>query len=85
MRDTERDTETQAEGEARSMQGAPYGTWGSRPEPKADAQLLSHPRRPKKSHLKEVGMDVESQLSIPSTMLISLCLFDNNVLGSIFA
>ena len=48
MRDTEREreAETQAEGEAGSMQGAQRGTrsWipGSRPEPKADAQLLSH-------------------------------------------
>ena len=50
MRDTEREAETQAEGEAGSMQGARYGTrfqiLGSRPEPKADAQTLSHPGVP---------------------------------------
>ena len=47
MRDTEREAETEAEGEADSMQGAYEGlhprTLGSRPEPKADAQPLSHP------------------------------------------
>ena len=48
MRDTrEREAETQAEGEAGSPQGAQCGTRsqtpGSRPEPKADAQPLSHP------------------------------------------
>ena len=37
MRDTQREAETLAEGEARS------GTPGSRPEPKADTQPLSHP------------------------------------------
>ena len=37
MRDTQREADTQAEGEAGS--GAP----GSRPEPKADAQPLCHP------------------------------------------
>ena len=44
MRDIEREAETQAEGEAVSMQGAGCGTrsWilGSCPEPKADAQPL---------------------------------------------
>ena len=47
MRDTQREAETQAEGEAGSMQGPEAAldprTPGSRPEPKADAQLLSHP------------------------------------------
>ena len=42
--------QTQAEGEAGSSQGARYGTrsWipGSRPEPKAGAQPLSHPGVP---------------------------------------
>ena len=41
-----REAETQAEGQAGSLQGAPCGTRsqspGSRPELKADAQLLSH-------------------------------------------
>ena len=50
MRDTEREAETQAEGEAGSLQGAQCGTrsqdLGSRPEPKADAQPLSHPGAP---------------------------------------
>ena len=42
-----RDTQREAEGEAGSLQGADAGfdpsTLGSRPEPKADAQPLSHP------------------------------------------
>ena len=52
MRDTERGqgAETQAEGEAGSMQEARYRTrsqgLGSRPELKAAAQLLSHPGIP---------------------------------------
>ena len=48
MRDIE--AETQAEGEAGSLQGARCGTgsWimGSRPEPKGGAQPLSHPGVP---------------------------------------
>ena len=39
----EKEAETQAEGEAGSMQGLDPRTPGSRPEPKADAQRLSHP------------------------------------------
>ena len=50
MRDMEREAETQAEGEAGSMQGADAGldprTPGSRPEPKAGAQPLSPPGAP---------------------------------------
>ena len=42
MRDTHREAETQAEGEAGSVQGLDPRTLGSRPEPKADTQLLSH-------------------------------------------
>ena len=46
----EREAETQAEGEAGSMQealcGTDPGTPGSRPEPKTDAQPLSHPGIP---------------------------------------
>ena len=49
MRD--REAETQAEGEAGPMQGTDAGldprTPGIRPEPKADAQPLSHPGAPK--------------------------------------
>ena len=49
-RDNEIETETQAEGEAGSMQGARRGTRsripGSRPEPKADTQPLNHPSIP---------------------------------------
>ena len=40
MRDTEREAETQAKGEAGSIWDP--RTPGSRPEPKADAQPLSH-------------------------------------------
>ena len=52
MRDTVREAETQAEGEAGSSQGARCGarSWtpGSQPELKADAQLLSHAGVPPK-------------------------------------
>ena len=41
MKDTE--AETQAEGEAGSLWGTSCRTRGSGPEPKADAQPLSHP------------------------------------------
>ena len=51
MRDTEREAETQAEGEAGSMQELDVGldprTPGSLPGPKADTQPLSHPGVPK--------------------------------------
>ena len=47
MRDWQREVETEAEEEAGSLQGALRGTRfqipGSHPEPKADAELLSHP------------------------------------------
>ena len=46
---THREAETQAEGEAGSTQpdaGFNPRTLGSRPEPKADAQPLSHPGAP---------------------------------------
>ena len=47
MRDPEREAETQAEGEAGSLRGAQCGgTLGSRPDPEADAQPLSHPGVP---------------------------------------
>ena len=50
MRHREREAETQAEGEAGSMQEAGRGTrsldLGSHLEPKADTQLLSHPGVP---------------------------------------
>ena len=51
MRDTQREAETQAEGEVGFPQGAQCGTpspnLGPHPEPKADAQPLSHPGIPK--------------------------------------
>ena len=51
IHERQREAETQAEGEAGSMQGARCGTrsWipGSHPEPKADTQPLSHPGIPK--------------------------------------
>ena len=46
MTDTQREAETQAEGEAGSDGGIDPRTPGSRPEPKADAQPLSHPGIP---------------------------------------
>ena len=52
MRDTHRGADTQAEGEAGSrgkpVVGLDPGSPGSRPKPKADAQLLSHPGVPGK-------------------------------------
>ena len=47
-RDTEREAETQAEGEAGPLPGAQCGDWilglqDHAPGPKADAQPLSHP------------------------------------------
>ena len=56
MRDTQREAERQAEGEAGSLQGALRGAGSqdprSRPEPKADAQPLSHPGVPKLIYFK---------------------------------
>ena len=50
MRDTEREAETQAEGEAGSMQGARHGTQSQvsriRPWTEGSAKLLSHPGCP---------------------------------------
>ena len=50
MRDTEREAETQADGEAGSMRepdvGLDPGTPGSHPGPKAGAKPLSHPGTP---------------------------------------
>ena len=50
MRDTKREAETQAEGEAGPRREADAGfnprTLGSPPEPKADTQPLSHPGIP---------------------------------------
>ena len=59
MRDTQRkrEAEIQAKGEAGSPQGARCGTRsqipGSCPEPKADAQLLSHSGIPRFTYLFE--------------------------------
>ena len=49
MRDTQREAETQAEGEAGSLRGAQCGTqsWGPG-DHDPDAQLLSHPGAPKR-------------------------------------
>ena len=53
MKDTQREAETQAEGEAGSSQGVRM--WdsilgpGSCPEPKADTQPLSHPGIPRQA------------------------------------
>ena len=55
MRYTEREAETQAEGEAGSLQephvGLNSGTPGSPPEPKADAQPLSRAGIPEQLRL----------------------------------
>ena len=54
MRDTEREAETQAEGEVGSPRepdaGLDPGSPGSHPGPKAGAKPLSHPGCPKKNH-----------------------------------
>ena len=55
MRDTQREAETQAEGEADSLCRVNPGTPGSRPEPEADAQPLSPPGTRKQSLLKVCG------------------------------
>ena len=54
MRDTEKEAETQAEGEADSPQGAWCGTRSQGPgiEPKAKAQSLSNPGVPTVESLK---------------------------------
>ena len=53
----QREPETQADGEAGSLQGAQCGIQsqdpGSRPEPKVDAQLLSHPGAQVYSNFKD--------------------------------
>ena len=57
MRDTQKEVETQEEGEAGSPQGAQNGTrsWTLRihPQPKADAQWLSHPGIPLTPYFKK--------------------------------
>ena len=59
-----REAETQVEGEAGSIQGAPHAeldprTLGSRLESKADAQLLSHSGVPPMKYvLKEVTIQL---------------------------
>ena len=59
MRDTQREAETR---EAGSMQGAQYGTRSrDRPEPKADAQPLSHPGIPKQNMFISAQHVVNSQ------------------------
>ena len=58
MRDTEREAETQTEGEAGSLQGARCGTrsqdLGSHPGLTADAQPLSHPGIPEMETFKRL-------------------------------
>ena len=60
MRDTEREAETQAEGEAGSMQGAQHGTrsWVSRITPQAEgsAKPLSHQGCPRDFFNREIVM-----------------------------
>ena len=50
MRDTQREAKTQAQGETDSLQKPDVGlnpqTLASQPEPKVDAQPLSHPGTP---------------------------------------
>ena len=66
MRDTEREAETQAEGEGGSSQGARHRTpsqiLGSRPEPKAGTQPLSHPGIPVFLYYKSQYHREESKL-----------------------
>ena len=60
MRDTQREAETQAEGEAGSCKGPDVGlnpgNPGSGPDPKADAQPLGPPGVPKNRILENVSM-----------------------------
>ena len=57
MRDTEREAETQAEGEVSSMQGAQHGTRSQvsriRPWAEGGAKPLSHPGCPKSTFLND--------------------------------
>ena len=71
MRDTKREAETQAEGEAGSMHQEPDvgfdpGSPGSRPGPKAGAKPLRHPGIPRSP--KEMLLRIDSvtgKLGIP--------------------
>ena len=78
MRGTRREAETQAEGEAGSLQGARRGTRsrdpGSHPEPKADAQPLSHPGAPGRYLLEDKSFDHQVKVGDHS---ICLCYFKN--------
>ena len=71
MRDTEREAETQAEGEAGPPQGAQCGTRsrdpGSHLGPKAGAKPLSHPGIP----LIDFSSKVQTTLFIISELLLS--------------
>ena len=77
MRDREREAETQAEGEAGSTQ---EGTPGSRPEPQADAQPLSHPGAPLPHFIDE---ETKTQSKIPVHTTNKQQSRDSN-LGSLF-
>ena len=67
MRDTQREAETEAEGEAGPMQEARVGldprTLGSCPGPKAGAKPLSHPGIPK-DLLNSMPLCVSSHMNI---------------------
>ena len=69
MRDTEKEAETQAEGEAGSMQEAHVGlnprTPGSRPGRKGGAQPLSHPGVPVQGFYQGSATEAWSILSPP--------------------
>ena len=71
MRDTQREAET--EGEAGSPQGARCGTRsrfpGSRPELKADAQLLSHPGIPTNFYHTDT-IDVNNPKSVENSKMV---------------
>ena len=76
-----KEAETQAEGEAGSMQGARHGTWSrvSKITPRAEgsAKLLSHPGCP------NYGILIASKLGVNFQSFISYLFFNNSVLVGI--
>ena len=74
-RQKEREAETWAEGEVGSLQGAQCETrsWGlvSHPEPKADAQPLSHPGVPPVSSLRTLILSDQGPTFMISFILIA--------------
>ena len=81
MRDIEREAETQAEGGAGFLQQAWCGTPESWPEPKPDAQPLSHPGVPAlRSWLKKTITEYDGKAWMGSTSNAWLIFLESYVL-----